>query len=381
MNIVFIGLASCYAPGMTYQDNMLCAQTLADGHHVTYISAPLSYRDGVMIDVPPEDTVLPDGLHLIRLPYVKCGSTFLTKKLRLFRGVYDILAQEKPDVIFVHQLSFGSVGQVIRYKRAHPEVKLYADTHTAYDNSGTNWLSLHILHRIYYRWLIRKALPHLEKYFYIGESEHIFSKEVYGVPEALMEFYPLGGNIPSEEAYANWRKVRREELGVPDGKLLFVHAGKLEPKKRTADLLTAFAAVPELNATLAVIGSIPDELKPVLLPMMEKDERVKYLGWKSGTELQEYLCAADLYCQPGKVSAIYQNALCCRVGALVYPHLPYTRHYEYGQNLWVKNTEDMFSAFRGIASGELDVQTLRAGAVRCANELLDYRALAARLYR
>lgn len=381
MNIVFIGLASCYAPGMTYQDNMLCDQTLADGHRVTYISAPLSYRDGVMIDVPPEDAVLPNGLHLIRLPYVNCGSSLLTKKLRFFRGVYDILEREKPDVIFIHQLSFGSVGQILRYKRAHPSVKLYADAHTAAENSGTNWLSLHVLHRIYYRYQTQKALPYLEKYFYIGESERRFSIQNYGVPESLMEFYPLGGTVLPEEDYQTARAKRRVELGLAEDVPLLVHSGNLISLKRTDVLLRAFAAVPELNAKLAVIGSIPENRKELLHSLMEADKRVVYLGWKSGAELGEYLCACDLYCQPGGGSATLQNAVCRNCPLLSYPHEYYTKDLDYGNFLWAKTEEDIAEVFRRLQEDPALLEPLTEGSRRCARELLDYRKLAARLYQ
>lgn len=106
MKIVFLGLASTYTPGLTYQDNYLCTQTLADGHAVTYLSNPEKFVNGEIVETGAEDTVLPDGLHLIRLPYVKLGTDIVTKKVRVFRGVYDILEREKPDRIFCHGLQF-----------------------------------------------------------------------------------------------------------------------------------------------------------------------------------------------------------------------------------------------------------------------------------
>ena len=123
-----------------------------------------------------------------------------------------------------------------------------------------------------------------------------------------MEFYPLGGNIFPPEEYAEKRERRRVELGLAPDELLLVHSGKLDALKRTEELLRAFAAVPELKAKLAVIGSIPDDRKELLTSLMEQDSRVQFLGWKSGAELQEYLCACDLYCQPGSLSATMQNA-------------------------------------------------------------------------
>lgn len=380
MKFVFLGFATTYTPGLTYQDNLLCDQMLADGHQVTYLSNPEKFVDGVIVDTPPEDTVLPDGLHLIRLPYVKCGPTFLTKKLRLFRGVYRILEKERPDVIFCHNTQYMPILDAVRYKKAHPEVKLYADTHTAYNNSGTNWLSLHILHGIYYKWLTKRALPYLERYFYVTDECRQFSHKVYGIPNERMEFYPLGGILPTEAEYARHRKARREELGVTDSDRLYVHSGKLDVLKRTEELLKAFSAVKDDHATLAIIGSIPEEMKPVLLPLIEADKRVKYLGWKTGAELQEYLCACDLYCQPGSVSATMQNSICCNCAVMSYPHEGYTKNLDYRNFLWVKTQKDMEQVFRSIAETPSQLEQLKINSRRCAEELLDYRKLAARLY-
>ena len=41
----------------------------------------------------------------------------------------------------------------------------------------------------------------------------------------------------------------------------------------------------------------------------------------------------------------------------------------------------MSRVFRRLAAGEIDLAALSRGSERCAAELLDYRTLAARLYR
>ena len=269
---------------------------------------------------------------------------------------------------------------MIRYKKNHPQVKLYADTHTAYYNSGTNWLSLNVLHRMFYRSLIQKALPYLEKYWYVGTGEKKFSQEVYGVPENLMEFYPLGGTLFPDEVYAEKRTRRRAELGLAPNELLLVHSGKLDALKRTAELLRAFAAEPELKAKLAVIGSIPADMEDTLRPLLEGDDRVAYLGWKSSEDLMEYLCAADLYCQPGSVSATMQNAICCGCPVLSFPHESYMDTLDCEEFFWVRNQEDMESVFSKLIAAPEILEPMTEGAWRCAREILDYRKLAARLY-
>ena len=139
--------------------------------------------------------------------------------------------------------------------------------------------------------------------------------------------------------------------------------------------------MPELKAKLAIIGSIPEKEKETLLPLMESDERVVYLGWKQAPELLEYLCACDLYCQPGSVSATLQNAVCCGSAILSYPHMIYTEGLDYGNILWAESCADMEEIFRNLAGGKVDLEALREGSRKCARELLDYRTLAARLYR
>lgn len=380
MKIAHIGLACFYTEGMTYQDNLLSAQNVLDGHEVMYISNAAKYVDGIVTETGFEDK-MDGGVRLVRLPYERFFTRFATDKLRRVKGLYKLLEDFAPDVILSHGLQYWSVLDVIRYKKAHPAVKFYADTHADYYTSGTDWLSRKVLHGMFYRRLVRKALPFLEKYLFLSDECRRFSAELYGVPESLMEFYPLGGTILPDAEYQALRAKRRAELGVGEDTPLLVHAGKLEPMKRTDELLRAFAAVPELDAKLAVIGSIPEEQRETLMQLMEADGRVVYLGWKSGEELEEYLCACDLYCQPGKVSATMQNAVCRNCPVLLYPHPDYVKDFDWGNVRWVRTEEDMADSFRALAEGTLPLAEMAENSARCAREMLDYRKLAARLYQ
>jgi len=381
VKIAHIGLASFFTEHMAYQDNQLSNQNALDGHAVLVVSNASKYADGKVVDTGYEDRILENGVRLVRLPYRRILSRSVSDKLRVVDGLYDLLEDFGPDVILSHNLAYWSVLDVIRYKKKHPAVKLYADTHTSVYNSGRNWVSLHIQHRMLYRYLTQRALPYLEKYLYVGAGERDFARENYGVPPERMELFPLGGNPLEKKEFLAHRAERREELELAEGELLLLHSGKLDAPKRTKELLEAFAAVPELKAKLAVIGSVPEKEKENLLPLMAADPRVVYLGWKQSSELLSYLCAADLYCQPGSVSATLQNAVCCGCAVMAYPHLIYTEDLDYGNILWVKSKEDMAAVFRDLADRKTDLAALRENSVRCARELLDYRTLAARLYR
>ena len=382
MRILHICLSSFYIDNYNYQENALPRVNKEDGHKVRILASTESYLDNAHTGfLEPKEYVTEYGVPIKRLPYVKIGPHSLTIKFRKYPHVYEEIAAFAPDVILCHGLSFWSVLDVIRYKKDHPQVKLYADTHTDAGNSGTNWLSLHVLHLIFYRFLIQKALPYLEKYFYISEEGRLFSVRNYGVPEDIMEFYPLGGTLLPEEEYQVIRTKCRTELGLGKDELLLIHSGKLVSLKRTDELLRAFSSVPKLRARLVVIGSIPDEQKELLSPLMEADSRIIYLGWKAGEELQEYLCACDLYCQPGSESITAQNAICRNCPLLLYPHESYLKDYEWGNVFWVKSEADMVGVFRRLAENPAVLAPMEENSRRCAQKLLDYRILAARLYQ
>lgn len=381
MKIAHIGLGAFFTEGMTYQDNYLSHQNALDGHQVLYVSNAEKYENGITVPTGYQDIVLPDGVRLVRLPYVRVINRFISSKVRKVRGLYRLLEDFAPDVILAHDLTYWSVLDVIRYKKDHPQVTLYADFHAMNDNSGTNWLSLHVLHRIFYRYLVQKALPYVKKYLYVASECKDFSMENYHVPESLMELYPLGGTLPDDDTYVEVRARRRTELGVSESDRLYLHSGKLDALKRTDELLKAFSSVDDPHAVMAIIGKIPEDRKNALQPLIEADPRIRYLGWKSGDELQEYLCAADLYCQPGTQSSTMENAVCNRCPVMVYPYPYYAQDINYGNLILVKTQDDMEQAFAQLKADPARLKVMSAASLRCAEELLDYRKLAARLYR
>ena len=232
MKIVHIGLASHFTDKMTYQDNYLTEQNAKDGHEVLYISDAAKYVSGKLTATGYEDTVLDNGVRLVRLPYVNILHPFLSDKLRRVKGLYALLCNFSPDVILCHGLCFHSATDVIRYKKQHPSVKLYADTHADYGNSGTNFVSLKLLHGLYYKAIAQKALPYLEKLLYTSYERKDFATEVYGFPESITEFYPLGGIVLTDAEYSEKRSRRRKELNIAENELLFLHSGKLDRAKR-----------------------------------------------------------------------------------------------------------------------------------------------------
>lgn len=382
MRILHLCLACFYIDGYSYQENILPRINKEDGNDVMIIASTETYIDNITFGyVEPGKYVTEYGVPIIRLAYAGIGNIKIKAKIRKYVGLYEEIERFSPDVIMAHDLCFCSVKEVIRYLKKHTNVKFYADTHTAAYNSGKNWLSLNILHRLIYRHWIRKTIPYVRKYFYLSVAERDFSVNIYGFPIEKMEFYPLGGLPLPDDIYMEYRIQTRKQLKIQDKQLLFVHSGKLKSEKKTIELLKAFSSVNDLDAHLAVVGSISAEIREAFDKTIFADNRIKFYGWMNAEELQQVLCAADLYLQPGSVSATMQNATCCRCPILSYPHIEYKEGYDYGQFLWARNKVEIADVFAGIRDGKCDLNELSLRAQQCANDILDYRKLAARLYR
>jgi len=380
MKIIHCCLSCFYIDNYNYQENVLPRQNKLDGHNVIIIASTETFINNSELGyVEPREYINEDGIPVKRIPYRRIPINFIRRKIRSYRGVYKLLEEEQPDVILFHGLPAWELNTVVKYKRSHPEVKIYVDSHEDFNNSATSFISRNILHKLLYKSVINKTYPYIDKILYISYEVKDFLNKVYKIPDDKMEFYPLGGTIIEGEQRQQKRDKIRNALKLSNEDILFVHSGKLDKLKRTQDILKALAEVPAKHLRLVIIGSIPEDMKPVLLPLIEADKRVDYIGWKTTDELMEYLCAADVYIQPGSQSATMQNAICCGCVMMLYPH---KSHQPYLQcnGFYVKTTEDMRRSFKEITDQPSILKTMSDNSMKIAMELLDYRKLAARLY-
>jgi glycosyltransferase involved in cell wall biosynthesis len=385
MKILHVCLASSYTEGMTYQDNMLSNQNVLDGHEVVVVSDCTHFVNGKITAAPPEDRLLTNGVRLTRLPFDFMLTRFISDKIRKTKHLKPLIESFSPDVVLFHGCCGWEMLTVAEYKKTHPNVKFYADSHEDFSNSARKFLSKNFLHKIFYKSVLWKAYPWVDKILYVSEESKLLLNDLYGLPDDKLEFYPLGGTVYEPEKRTAMREKRRAELGLGNRDILVCHSGKLEAPKRTEELVRAFSSVPSDSLRLIIIGSIPDEMKPVLEPLIAADGRIKFLGWKGGDELLEYLCACDLYAQPGSQSATLQNALCCGAPVMLYPHDSYrTFEKKWGMEencYFVRNVNDMASAFRDILAYYKKLVIMGKNSLKFAEEVLDYRCLAARIYR
>jgi glycosyltransferase involved in cell wall biosynthesis len=378
MKIAHICIGSSYTEGLSYQENMLVNEHASDGHDVLIVSDCHAYVEGRLTKVSGEDRILNNGARLIRLPYVWFGSEWISSKLRKVKGLMVVLDTFKPDVMLFHGVAGWELKTIGAYSQKHPEVSLYVDCHEDRNNSGTNIISRLIQYKFLTRLLLRGVLPNIKKILYVSEESRDFLIEMYDLDERLLEFYPLGGKIVEPGDKLVVRKEIRGQLGIEDTALVFLHSGKFDKKKRTLELLTEFAGLKELSALLLVVGSFSDEIWLAARQIIEKDARIRFLGWQSGDYLRDLMCACDVYLQPGSQSASLQSAICVGLPVMVYPY-PSHKVYLKGNGCYVKSKSDISACLKSALSDREQLKKMSDASYGIARSTLDYRLLAARI--
>lgn len=379
MKILHVCLASAFTEGMSYQDNLLSEQNAKDGCNVTIISDCHKFDDGKIVDTCPESKIIAGGIHLIRLKYKRIINNFISGKIRIVPRLYHIIKEISPDVILFHGVAGWELTTVAKYKKEHPNTRLYVDSHEDFHNSGTNILSRIVQYKLFNNSIVKRTLPYIDKILYVTIECKEFLEKMYKITDNKMEYYPLGGIVYDDFIKNEKRNNIRVSLNLKDDQILLIHSGKLDKIKRTKDLLSAFIQVKDERLVLAVIGTIDDSIKSEIHHLMSMDNRIIYLGWKSSSELLDYLCGCDLYIQPGSQSATLQNALCCGCAVAVYPHGSHNYLLE-DNAFYVETIDDMIYLFKKLLEDNTLLENKKRLCYKIAVEKLDYRVLAKRLY-
>lgn len=364
---------------MTYQDNQLANQNAEDGHTVTVISDCFKFEKSQLIKVPEEDKILKNGVRLIRVEYDSIIHPQISSRIRKVNKLYEIIENIKPDVILFHGVAGYEMLTVAKYKKRNPNIKLYIDSHEDLHNSGTFWLSMTFQYKIFNRYIVNKIKNEVDKFLYISYESKDFLKKMYKLEDDKLEFYPLGGNVIDESIKKKFSQEIRNKHGYSRNDILILHSGKLTPHKKTKELIIAFKKVINPCLKLIIVGAIPEGNYHTLNKLIQSDKRINFIGWKSSSELIKYLCAADLYFQPGTQSATMQNAICCGTPVAL---APYTSHKPYikDNGYYVETIKDYTSVLEEVSKKPETLRYMSEKSYEIAREILDYRLLAERLY-
>lgn len=384
MKILHIGLPSHFTEGMLYQENMLIAMNRADGHDVTIITDVYHYEGSKLVEGPEEDRVMDNGARLIRLKYDRVfHSDLWTEKIQKCRKLKKYLNEIQPDTILYHGVCGYEMMDVAEYCKKHTECHFYMDSHEDYTNSAMTFASK-TFYKTIHGYFVHKALPEVDKIFYLGVQMRDWLKDIYAIPDSMMEFMAIGGIIYTPEQQTEARQDIINRYALPQDAIIMAHSGKLSAGKRTAELLRAFSKVQDPRMALFVFGSIPDDMESTIRPLIDADSRIHFMGWKVNKEIEQFLAGVDLYCQPGGQSSTFETAMCCGCANMTYPHETYkdeTYSDCNGENyFFVETEEDMEAVFKRILDNPLVLEQTKAKSFAFAKLQFDYETIARRIY-
>lgn len=380
MKIVHCCLACFYIDNYGYQENILPKVHKIQGHDVAIVASTENYLSDKTLGYSKAESYINEhGIPVTRLPYVSWLPSFICKKLRIYKGLFKKLQELNPDVIFLHDIQFIDVIEIIKYAKKNPKVKIYADGHTDFINSGRNWISKNILHKIIYRWCAKKIEPYTEVFFGVTPLRAQFFEEVYGINKNKIDLLFLGydDTVSLEETRAEIRKNIRSNYDINENDFLIVTGGKITEHKKIHELINAFKELNLANTKLLVFGDPTPDMKN-LIDNLRDCNNVIYVGWVDHLRIRDFLIASDVAFYPGTHSVLWEQTVGLGIPA-VFKKWDGMEHVDLGGNCIMLNEGDIAeirSVISSIVSNRALVSEMAHIAASKGKEAFSYSSIA-----
>jgi glycosyltransferase involved in cell wall biosynthesis len=375
MKIVHVSPHTPYRFGWTYQENVLSRLQAEAGHDVTVIAT--SFRDSdESAYVEVEGKVYRDGEVEIRKAR-KVGAAGFAWLPRLTKQLESL----RPDLVFLHGGQTMVFFQVSEYVKKHGECVLFVDFHSDSYNTGRNALSRVILHRFVWRLVLAMNVKYAARLYCLSPDIVEFMRKMYGIPEERLTLTFLGADLARIPYAARDRiaKEVRKELGIPEGDLVVVSGGKLNPGKRLSELARAIGTISGRRLTLLVFGTFQGEYENVV---RAEDVRgaLKFVGWCDEDRINRLLLASDIAAFPGTQSALWQQAICAGLPCIL-GDWPGTHYLNEGNVVFVTpgDVKSLAKAIDRLANDDLTRCKMADISMRLAREKFSYSVISGKI--
>jgi len=200
-----------------------------------------------------------------------------------------------PEVLLVFGWSFQSHLQVLRYYARNKKILFRGDSTLLDEQTGVSIRK--IFRRLFLKWVYR----HIDLALYAGTANKAYylahgltEPQLIHAPHAIANerFEDINGVY---EARANeWRN----DLGISSNELVFLFAGKLEPKKDPWLLIEAFASLSAPDIRLVIVGNgiLEQELKQ----KAAADQRIIFLDFQNQQQMPVVYRLGDVFVLPSR---------------------------------------------------------------------------------
>lgn len=370
MRILHCCLANLYVDGYGYQENVMTRVHKKQGHDVFILASTETIETGKGLSyTSPSSYVNEDGIPVCRIPYVGWLPHAIGKKIRVYKGVKDILEDFAPEVIFMHDAQTFAVCTIVEYVKKYPHVKVYVDSHTDFVNSARTYFSKNVLHGIFYKYCVKKIIPYARKFYGTLPARVAFYRDFYGTPADKTEYLPMGVDDLSID-FTRKEEIRnkiRQKLGISANDFVIISGGKLDEKKNTIQLLKALKEIEGENIKLVLFGKVAETIRNEFDSILSRHgNKIKYLDWLPATETYKYFWASDLACFPGTHSTLWEESVGYGLPG-IYKKWEGIQHVDVGGNC-IFLYKDTIEAIKSAIMKILSDKSLFAEMKRCAIE-------------
>jgi glycosyltransferase involved in cell wall biosynthesis len=203
------------------------------------------------------------------------------------------IEQYKPDALLVFGWSFKSHLQVLRYFKGEKKILFRGDSTLLDESPGFSFKKA--ARRIFLKWVY----THIDAALYTGvDNRNYFlahglkADQLFAAPHAVENerFYDIEGTF--EQQAILWKK----ELGIPDHAIVFLFAGKLEPKKDPQILIDAFKEINDPFIRLIIVGN--GKLEKELKSKAAIDQRILFLDFQNQQNMPVVYRLGDIFILP-----------------------------------------------------------------------------------
>lgn len=331
--ITHLCLACFYPDNYSYQENMLPKYHKKIGYNVEVIASLVTFgKDGKATYLPKAATYYNEyGIKVTRLDYKKPNKVY--KILKRYIGLYEKLEESNPDILFIHGCQFLDIDKVLKYVKIHNEIEVYIDNHADFSNSGTNFISLNILHKFLWRKKVNKIDPYIKKYYGVLPARVDWLKNIYCLPKEKCELLVMGADDEKiEELYENNESnILKNKYLIDSKELLIVTGGKIDiEKKQVLTLMKAVSKQKYNNVKLLIFGPVASQMKAEFESLL--NEKIIYIGWISSEETYKIFNLASLVVFPGRHSVLWEQVVAMGI-PLVCKYWEGTTHIDIGGNV------------------------------------------------
>lgn len=380
-----------YNQSLSYQENLLEKYFCKLGHRVSVVTTTTTDVFEFIANRHAPELPAHVERHGSTTVYRQPYAFNFVSRIRKFKGVAALLEATQPDVVFVHDIQFN-LTDIAHYKRRHPRTRVVLDYHADFSNSARNGLSLLLLHKMLRKPLLRRHLTMLDAIYPVTPASQRFLHQVYDLADEQMTLLPLGCDMDACRQIRSERRGAelRQQYGIGASDLVIFGGGKLARPKRIEHLIAAFLKM-QADAWLVIAGDASTEnqdYRQQLKEMALGHPRIIFTGWLDQPALLGHLDLADLAVFPGSQSILWQQAigmgkplLICEPKAVAGgdQDVGYLNRHA-NLELCIEPAGEharLTGRLTALAADRPALQAMAAGALRTADELLDWNVIAA----